>query len=131
MIRRSRALALVGALGLTVLGSVPAFAQAQSTEATTQTSAASNATTPAPAVEPRGPSASATTAGFRANARAEAETPAPAPQGAGTHTKQGTMLMIIGGAAFLAGALVGDDAGAILMVGGVIVAIWGLYRYLN
>ena len=131
MIRRSRALALVGALGLSVLGSAPAFAQAQSTEATAQTSATTNATTSTPAADTRGPAASATTAGFRANARAEAETPAPAPQGPGTHTRQGTILMIIGGAAFLAGALVGDDAGAILMVGGVVVAIWGLYRYLN
>jgi hypothetical protein len=40
-------------------------------------------------------------------------------------------LMIVGGAAFIAGALIGDDAGTIVMVGGAAVGLYGLYLYLQ
>jgi hypothetical protein len=40
-------------------------------------------------------------------------------------------LMIIGGATFLTGAIIGDDAGTIVMVGGAAVGLYGLYLYLQ
>lgn len=40
-------------------------------------------------------------------------------------------LMIVGGATFIAGALIGDDAGTIVMVGGAAVGLYGLYLYLQ
>ena len=40
-------------------------------------------------------------------------------------------LMIVGGAIFLAGAIVGDDAGTIIMIGGAGIAISGWYLYLQ
>lgn len=40
-------------------------------------------------------------------------------------------LMIVGGAAFLAGLIIGDDAGAILAVGGAVVGLYGLYTYVR
>ena len=40
-------------------------------------------------------------------------------------------LMIVGGAAFVAGALIGGDAGTIVMVGGAAVGLYGLYLYLQ
>jgi hypothetical protein len=40
-------------------------------------------------------------------------------------------LMIVGGAIFLAGAIIGDDAGTIIMIGGAAVGIYGLYLYLQ
>ena len=40
-------------------------------------------------------------------------------------------LMIVGGAAFVAGALIGGDAGTIVMVGGAGVGLYGLYLYLQ
>lgn len=40
-------------------------------------------------------------------------------------------LMIVGGATFLAGAIIGDDAGTVLMVAGAGVGIYGLYLYLR
>ena len=40
-------------------------------------------------------------------------------------------LMIIGGAIFLAGAIIGDDAGTIIMIGGAGIGIYGLYLYLQ
>lgn len=40
-------------------------------------------------------------------------------------------LMIVGGAAFLTGVVVGDDAGAVMMVAGAGVGLYGLYLYLR
>jgi hypothetical protein len=40
-------------------------------------------------------------------------------------------LMIVGGALFLAGAIIGDDAGTIIMIGGAGIGIYGLYLYLQ
>jgi predicted phage tail protein len=45
--------------------------------------------------------------------------------------QQSQVLMIVGGAAFLAGAIIGDDAGTIIMIGGAAVGIYGLYQYLQ
>ena len=39
--------------------------------------------------------------------------------------------MIVGGAAFVAGLLIGDDAGTVVMVGGAAVGLYGLYLYLQ
>ena len=39
--------------------------------------------------------------------------------------------MIVGGAAFVAGLLIGDDAGTIVMVGGAVLGLYGLYLYLQ
>jgi len=44
---------------------------------------------------------------------------------------QARALMIVGGAAILAGAIIGDDPGAIIMVGGAVVGLIGLYEYLQ
>ena len=40
-------------------------------------------------------------------------------------------LMIVGGAIFLAGAIIGDDPGTIIMITGAVVGIYGLYLYLQ
>ena len=57
----------------------------------------------------------------------ELATPAAARMGLG----QARALMIVGGAALLAGAIVGGDAGAIIMVGGAVIGLVGLYEYLQ
>ncbi len=45
--------------------------------------------------------------------------------------RRGGTLMIIGGAALLAGVLVGDDVGTALSLGGAIVGLYGLYLWLQ
>jgi hypothetical protein len=40
-------------------------------------------------------------------------------------------LMIVGGAAFLAGAIIGGDAGTIFMIGGAVTGLIGLFQYLQ
>ena len=52
-----------------------------------------------------------------------------AARGAGLGT--GGALMIIGGAAFITGLIIGGGAGTALAVGGVLVAAYGLYIYLK
>lgn len=39
--------------------------------------------------------------------------------------------MIVGGAILLAGAIIGGDAGTIIMIGGAGIGIYGLYLYLQ
>ena len=70
-------------------------------------------------------------AGVRASvAREEGRTPnAIVAQRSGL--SQPEVLMIVGGAALLAGAIIGDDAGTIIMIGGAGIGLWGLYLYLQ
>ena len=70
-------------------------------------------------------------AGVRAPvAREEVRTPSTiAMQNRGL--SQAEVLMIVGGAAFLAGAIIGDDAGTLIMIGGAGIGLWGLYLYLQ
>ena len=39
--------------------------------------------------------------------------------------------MIVGGVGLLVGAVIGGDAGALVMLGSTGVGLWGLYRFLN
>ena len=77
------------------------------------------------------PSAEGLRAGVRAAvAREDNRTPSTiAMQSRGL--SQAEVLMIVGGAAFLAGAVIGDDAGTLIMIGGAGIGLWGLYLYLQ
>jgi hypothetical protein len=50
---------------------------------------------------------------------------------AGQGFGQSEILMIVGGATFLVGAVIGDDAGTIIMIGGAAIGLYGLYRFLQ
>ena len=41
------------------------------------------------------------------------------------------VFMIVGGAALIVGAVIGDDAGTIVMIGGAAMGLYGLYRFLT
>jgi hypothetical protein len=45
--------------------------------------------------------------------------------------KNALALMIVGGAALVIGAVIGDDAGTIVMLGGAGVGLYGLYLFLT
>jgi hypothetical protein len=47
------------------------------------------------------------------------------------HVGSNVAMMIVGGAVLVIGAIVGGTAGTIIMVGGGVVGIIGLYRYLQ
>lgn len=85
--------------------------------------------------EPTGPRVEATRTGIEprsALAAFEAPTalPAPSPMRR-ADTQRSRTLMIIGGAALLGGAIIGDDAGQIVMLGGLGVGLYGLYLHLQ
>ena len=74
-----------------------------------------------------GPTVAALTVGVR---NVVPTTTQPQQRG-GAGLGQSEALMIVGGAALLVGAVVGGDAGDIFMIGGAIVGLYGLYKYLQ
>jgi hypothetical protein len=48
-----------------------------------------------------------------------------------TMTDRDVSWMIVGGAALLVGSMVEGDAGTLLMVGGAVIGLTGLFRYLR
>lgn len=79
-------------------------------------------------VQDAGPTVTAARAGIQ-SLTIDAGTP-PAFESMRRMTRSET-LMIVGGAIFLAGAIIGDDAGTIIMISGAAIGIWGLYQYLQ
>jgi len=75
-----------------------------------------------------GPTADALAVGVRPVIVASPTAPA-ARSGAGLG--QNEAMMIVGGAAILVGAIVGGDAGDVFMIGGAVVGLYGLYKYLQ
>ena len=56
--------------------------------------------------------------------------PAPLLQNR-TSNRNSVALMIVGGAALVVGAVIGDDAGTLVMLGGAAVGLYGLYLFLT
>jgi hypothetical protein len=50
---------------------------------------------------------------------------------AAPNKNQSMALMFVGGAAFLGGLIIDDDAGTVIAIGGLIVGLYGLYNYLQ
>lgn len=78
-----------------------------------------------------GPSIDAATVGVRAEQNVQIPVKGTVVAQARRGTNDATALMIVGGAAFLAGAVIGGDAGTIIMIGGAGVGLYGLYLYLQ
>jgi hypothetical protein len=76
-----------------------------------------------------GPTILAATAAVRPDLRMDA-TVAPTLD-VRQQLRRSELLMIVGGAIFLAGAIIGGDAGTVIMIGGAAVGIYGLYLYLQ
>ena len=76
---------------------------------------------------PAGPTMAAASSAFRTPAAPY--TPSPVHYAARLTRDQ--QFMIIGGAIFLVGAIIGDDAGTVIMIGGAGLGLYGLYLYLD
>ena len=118
---RSRSRVRAFMLGLVTLASVsavPAIAQSPSGNATAITT--SNA----------GPRRDAAQAGFRDEGRAARAAAAPIrSQTAGMGAP--IALIVVGVAALLVGAVVGSTAGTLIMVGGAVLGLIGLFQFLQ
>lgn len=80
--------------------------------------------------QPAGPTTASATAGVRVSRHADAPMAAnPLPRR--EPTNQNKAMMIVGGAGLLAGAIIGGDAGTIVMLGGAGLGLWGLWKYLE
>lgn len=77
-----------------------------------------------------GPTIESAAVGIRPTVSTEA---AASPQRARRRSGMNSdvVLMVVGGATMLAGAVIGGDAGTIFMVGGGIIGLWGLYNFLQ
>ena len=78
-----------------------------------------------------GPRIDMSTAGIRLPAASPKSDAEPLLQRRQAPRSQAATLMIVGGAALLVGAVVGGTAGDLLMVGGAVIGLVGLYRYLQ
>jgi hypothetical protein len=56
---------------------------------------------------------------------------APRAANDGPHVGRDQALMIVGGAGIVVGAIIGGTPGTLLMVGGAIAGLYGLYEYLQ
>jgi hypothetical protein len=63
--------------------------------------------------------------------RLDASSPAPVLKQERSATRTNTALMIVGAAAIVLGAAVGDEAGTVLIISGAGIGLYGLYRLLN
>lgn len=78
-----------------------------------------------------GPTARGAAVGVRAIAPASTDRALLAGVQQGRNVGQSKALMIVGGAALVAGLIIGDDAGALLAVGGAVVGLYGLYQFVR
>lgn len=78
-----------------------------------------------------GPTIESAVAGFRISAgQRENASPAAAAQLRRGQGKD-VALMVVGVGAMIVGAIVGDTAGTVILIGGAAMALWGLYNYLE
>ena len=126
-IARPLALALTLTAGLLV-GSAAAHAQDVVRAAAPVATADSVAVAPsaAPLAAPAGPTMDAAAVGVRH--APEVSTAAAAPRGG---DGQPVALMVVGGAALLAGLLIGGGAGTAIAIGGAVAGLIGLYQYMQ
>ena len=126
-------LSLVAAFFLMILP-VSVIAQSATSSAvgiTSNAAAAPGATmTPNVAAPSAGPTTAASTVGIRAPVAQRSNSNAAAADahlGAG----QNVALMVVGGAALIIGAAIGETAGVLLAIGGAIVFLYGLYNFVQ
>lgn len=105
----------VGVLVLALTLSRPAAGQAPAP--------APAVTSPAPAVS-YAPTLAATRLGFSADEQAPLAVNASAAR---MGRREGRALALVGGAAVIAGILIGDDAGTVIAIGGAGIGLYGLY----
>ena len=83
-------------------------------------------------ISTKGPTLQSAAVGFRVKeAKVDASTKVTAAPIVRRHQGQDVALMAVGVGAMIAGALIGDTAGTIIIIGGAGMALFGLYHYLE
>ena len=115
----SPALTAIGVVPLTLIDSATATAAQAATDAT-------DASTP---IGVRGPGVAS--ARVAAHAIHSSRNAAPPVIQNRKSNKNSVALMIVGGVALVVGAVIGDDAGTLVMLGGAGIGLYGLYMFLT
>ena len=118
MFERLRLFALI--LAIVLLTPIASHAQAPAQSAVRSTPAAAAAA---------GPRVELTATAVRQHAQAVDSVAMNAAAARRNSMGRPVALMVVGGAAFIAGAVIGGDAGTIFMIGGAVTALIGLYQY--
>jgi xanthine dehydrogenase iron-sulfur cluster and FAD-binding subunit A len=80
----------------------------------------------------KGPTVQSAAVGFRVDAaKVDASTKVTLAPLVRRHQGQDVALMAVGVGAMIAGALIGDTPGTIIIIGGAAMALFGLYHYLE
>jgi hypothetical protein len=82
-------------------------------------------------VAPAGPTLDGATVALKRAPSEQQVTKAPVVMASARGNDRGTVLMIVGGAAFVAGVLMDNDVGPLFEVGGAAIGLYGLYLYLQ
>jgi uncharacterized PurR-regulated membrane protein YhhQ (DUF165 family) len=83
-------------------------------------------------ISTKGPTLQSAAVGFRVKAaKVDASTKVTAAPLVRRHQGQDVALMVVGVGAMIAGALIGDTPGTIIIIGGAGMALFGLYHYLE
>jgi len=135
----TRLVCRLGALGLVLAIAAPASAQRAAFNATDSATAAMTRIAPDTAtrvasIEVAPASLGASLVGLRAGVHAkETARPNHPTAAAASHANlgQARAMMIVGVAALVAGAIIGDTPGTVIMVGGAVIGLVGLYDYLQ
>ena len=119
----------LAAFATLAVNAAPLGAQSVSQNDSTPTpTVAAPVSQPDSAVDARGPRLAAARVAVHAES-----TPIGAPpviQNRGSN-RNSVALMAVGGAALVIGAVIGDDAGTLVMLGGAVVGLYGLYLFLT
>jgi hypothetical protein len=129
--RGPRSLAAIVALA--ALSALPRAGWAQlSTPPAPATDPAPAAPLPVTTAPVAGPSQDNATAGIRSHVSEDNLTREQAAAAASGHSlAKPAILMIVGGAALVAGLIIGGTGGTILAIAGAVVALYGLYLFLQ
>jgi hypothetical protein len=99
----------------------------------TQIGAQSASGTESPATAESGPTSESATAGIHSVSSRRLSREELAARADAGHSVVGTdgVLMIVGGAGFIAGLIIGGGAGTAIAIAGAVIALYGLYLYLR
>ena len=117
--------------GLIVLAILPGRAQAQAafSGSTPVSSFHSGSATRVQATA--GPTIESAAVGIRPAVSSDAAASTQRRTSTRSGVNRDVVLMVVGGATMVAGAIIGGDAGTIFMVGGAVIGLWGLYNFLQ
>ncbi|MFN8574291.1 MAG: hypothetical protein U0132_19730 [Gemmatimonadaceae bacterium] len=129
---RARRTSVLAVLGLAAVTARPAVAHGQLASESTDSSARVQRAATAPTSEAARPlpGPRVVTAGFT-RAETNASDATPQKPANNVHAGENLALMGAGGAAVIVGLLIGGDGGHLLALGGGVVGIFGLFRYLR